>query len=130
MREIKFKYIYGDGKSIFTRCFTLGQIESGAHFDEICDDPQLKDFKIIGRYQYAEQKDKNDVEIYEGDICKTETSAFKADDNTIAEVMFYDGKFMRKVYYSDTSYGYHDLFAKHCEVIGNKFENPELLDIE
>ena len=70
MKEIKIKYGYSDGTNTFEKAFTLEQIEQGIHIDEISDSPLLKNYKIVYRRQYTNRRDKNDIEIYEGDILK------------------------------------------------------------
>ncbi len=70
MKEIKIKYGYSDGINTFEKVFTLDEIEQGCHIDEICDSPNLKNYKIVYKRQYANRRDKNDIEIYEGDILK------------------------------------------------------------
>jgi uncharacterized phage protein (TIGR01671 family) len=76
---------------------------------------------------FTELKDKNDKEIYEGDIVKATFIG-----NFIAPIIFDEGCFK----FNTVSNGEHPYILlkdwcnqKHklCEVIGNIYENPELL---
>jgi len=122
MREIKIKYFYSDGHKIFNRVFTLQEIEQGLQFDEICDCPLLKDFKIIHRFQYTGLDDKNDVEIYESDIVKL--------IGTIGEtttIEFIDGAFYVVGYGLVSDWISEGGEWNNIEKLGNIWENPELL---
>ena len=53
MREIKFRYTYSDGKSLFHKIFTLDEIEQGLPFDVLCDSPLLQSYKCIAKSQHT-----------------------------------------------------------------------------
>lgn len=143
MREIKFRaWVKADSFNeggMYTG-FSFGDIYSG--YDEAntrCTDgktwqePKWSNATIM---QYTGLKDKNGKEIYEGDI-------------VLDQWTHYDTKFKRhevrfgqhetsRDYYASTAYGWFirgkgsltsDL-AIQIEVIGNIYENPELLESE
>lgn len=82
--------------------------------------------------QYTGLKDKNGKEIYEGDICRSQDCCPDADFN-----LKYEDNPIGDVFYN-TDKGWFELnrnnipvsFADNIEVIGNIYENPELLNKE
>lgn len=85
-------------------------------------------FSEIELMQYTGLKDKNSVEIYEGDILKNEKGY-------IGYVAFLKQESGYVVVLKNSDYrlghrntGEHYKVAQGHEVIGNKFDNPELLD--
>ena len=69
--------------------------------------------------QYTGLKDKNGREIYEGDRVKFSCIDFAA----VATIEFKDGAFR------ESHYGYGLPKSHYMEIIGNIYENPELLNV-
>jgi uncharacterized phage protein (TIGR01671 family) len=69
--------------------------------------------------QYTGLKDKNGKEIYEGDIISTDL------DRPFNIVVFRNGAFVFQCH--DNGKDYYDYMFSYGEVIGNIYENPELL---
>ena len=82
------------------------------------------DFKDIELMQYTGLKDKNNTEIYEGDILKLR-------DNHGIQLVKYHDEWSAFIVESqkDTSVGVLGLYfdKEDFEIIGNAYENPELL---
>ena len=93
--------------------------------DRYIEDTSTKRFELM---QYTELHDKNGKKIYEGDVVYCQTKFGKAK----AIIKFIDGKFV--AYWNSAlthpENGHHIAcyeINKRFEVIGNVFENPELL---
>lgn len=128
MREIKFRawsIKYNEFISIGfnvlgeTTCFNLIElwyIENKGVKEDLLDVM----FNDVIIEQFTGLKDKNEVDIYEGDVCKT--SSFDFGDE-IQSIVFEEGCF---------SFSYHlwsinQWEQRNIEIIGNIHENPELL---
>lgn len=72
--------------------------------------------------QFTGLLDKNGKEIYEGYIVNFPTGNTIGDFEYNGEIVFEEGMYMVK----NKRYNFY-LKPKDCEVIGNKFENPEIL---
>ena len=140
MRDIKFrgfsfngnKWIYSSGIDIENGVVSL-IVSYG-----VCFEPEDVEEESVG--QYTGLKDRNGKEIYEGDIVKT-TGVIES----IGKVVFKDCEFCIEVegwcskrphYQSlklkekcdDVKSSFY--FDKHFEVIGNIYENKDLLEVK
>ena len=121
MRDIKFRVWDNERNAMFNSKsvdidFFEGKIEITSdtiRYDEVYTD-EIKDFELM---QYVGCKDKNNKEIYEGDIVKTKEH--------IGQIIYSKGMFFIDVK-GDFYLPIYNV-TEFMEVIGNIYENPELI---
>ena len=148
MREIKFRaYVYDltDEDShpleIDVRAGKLWDVASINFKDRIVeimdDDGNVWEYEIndeIALFQYTGEKDKNGKEIYDGYILRLDRDELLknlepedvSDDTLIQVVAFEDGAFTARRR-SGIKWGSVGGMFEYGEIIGNIYENPELL---
>lgn len=157
MREIKFRAWSNKYRKIFRVSeisvdrdgYTHGLVDAGFENEHRPNDEEFKsplafigrvDFikspigKVSGLFQnpmnelfylmqYTGLKDKNGKEIYEGDIIKAKP--YFVDEETLFEVVYADLAFRVKTNEYTRFWGE----LHKSEIAGNRFENPELLEV-
>jgi uncharacterized phage protein (TIGR01671 family) len=128
MREIKFRYTYQHEETgiLMYKYYTINDIEKGEHIKGL-----VFRYFLISKDQYTGLKDKNDKEIYEGDILEIDhAEEYDLFDNKlfivkwdIENAMFYlEDKEDKEAFWDFRCFG------DNIEVIGNIYENPKLLE--
>ena len=125
MREIKFRAWVKDRKAIFevilfdyvTKKVTY-LLERVGHLLSIRD-AKFNDVELM---QYTGLKDKNNKEIYEGDIVTLHNSRYKVIFNMEqARFVLRDDKFEIEIPFTNNN-------NERMEIIGNIYENSELIE--
>lgn len=127
-REIKFRgYSYKEGKWLYGNLIEKDDPQKEAPTPWVrlihnkALDAELVTFESVG--QFSGMKDKNDNDIYEGDILKYDLPGEESDDDTeyVEAVEFNDACFNVEAAPLSAAVDWG------CEIIGNIYQNPELL---
>jgi uncharacterized phage protein (TIGR01671 family) len=126
MREIKFRAYIKE----FTQMLEVEYLHVIAEEVEVRRFPNIltslfsyaKEFEDAVLMQYTGLKDKNGKEIYEGDLLLRHRNA-----PPIMEEVQYGSSTWLLV--GEDGGIFLDVINQHCEVMGNIYENPELLDM-
>jgi|TARA_R100000093_G_scaffold71413_1_gene47094 uncharacterized phage protein (TIGR01671 family) len=124
MREIKFRAWDIENKRMIYRVIVGDTSTDDPCSSIFCDNK--KEFLHFDKHcgeimQYTGLKDKHNKEIYEGDLLSVVIEGYKQAEPYIVEDM-------RDLYFEcqrEDNYYRHQI--KKCEIIGNKYDNPELL---
>ena len=125
MRELKFRVWSNTFVKFLTKEEWFFDFDGDLYFWDIVENDMIRvpeNEYII--QQYTGLKDKNGVEIYEGDIVKATSDQYE-NENFVGKVIFDEGCFLTWVHKNDIRgiWGEDDI-----EVVGNIFENSELLE--
>lgn len=115
-REIKFR-VWDKDKERFLTPIECSQLVIRPFSGRVTDGATIPNVELM---QYTGLKDKNGIEIYEGDILNVSNENSKWDWKEV--VIFHNGCFMN---------GDDDLLINlnfRSKVIGNIYENPELFE--
>lgn len=134
-REIKFRAYHRELKQMLNVYVISQGTHAGYEFLPDCrgyygDNEQVRFcFDVVDWMQYTSLKDKNGKEIYEGDILKFRKDFYHPTVFFTGEVMFDLGKAAYCVDISDGEYFYFgsEVYQQQCEVVGNIYEQLELL---
>lgn len=122
---VKSKKQMVDVETIDLRYKNITFIEQDKEYNDVIRELTVS-FKGVELMQYTGLKDKNGVKIFEGDILPI----WENGENHLYKVVYDGDCFMLAML--DSEQGSYPLSVKHkqSEVIGNIYENPELLEVK
>ena len=123
MREIKFRAWHKE-KKIIGEVFGIDILHKEIFFsNEDVNCYEHTDFKDIELMQYTGLKDKNEKEIYEGDIVIHHSKMYKIIFNAKeARFVLRDDEFELEIPFTNNN-------NKRMEIVGNIYEDSELLGV-
>ena len=111
MSELKFRV--WDNVDYMSSDFTFQHIiDSTIQFTPEC--------KIM---QFTGLKDKNGIDIYEGDIVRP-----FGDQGSLAQIIFFAPSFKLATKLNNGSYNLWNYYKDEIEIVGNIYQNPELIN--
>ena len=118
MREIKFRAWDKINKEMFN-VESINFQERRVYKDVV----SYRNFNDIELMQYTGLKDKNNKEIYEGEILSN------GNNEKPYKVIFENGSFRAEFEgdFEEYSFDLINIVAQGCEIVGNIYENPELI---
>lgn len=128
MRDIKFDLIYkSDTSGFHHKKYYLSELMSG--IGKICDIHHC--MRLAAERQYTELKDWKGVEVYSDDLIGGNSKSFGAVFGVV-KLSIYDDN---EGYINEKHLGWNvngipliDLINDGCVVVGNIYENPDLLE--
>lgn len=121
MREIKFR-VWHKGKKIISEVLGIDILHKEIFFSNgDVDYCEISDFKYIELMQYTGLKDEYGDEIYEGDIVILHNSKYEVIFNSK------EARFVLKDAFFEMDIPFTNNNNERIEIVGNIYENPELL---
>ena len=126
MREIKFRAWLKEKKEMIDNarpdffCKQLHYLRGNSAGGQDVLGVSTEDIELM---QYTGLKDMREKEIYEGDVLSN------GNDEKPYKVIFENGSFRAEFEGDFEEYSFYliDIVAQHCEIVGNIYQNPELL---
>ena len=127
MREIKFRvWLKNKKEMIYPNGYEYELVYGTSYTNKFhlvkLSDYSAKEIENIIIMQYTGLRDKNDKEIYEGDIVRFENGKLGKIVWSKKDVGFAVKRKVKPLFFNC------DIDANNVEVVGNIFENPELLE--